>query len=357
MVDTVPRDVRVSNPQANTGDWDMSLITTADAVFQGGGVKGLAEVGAILEFADHGDVAIEQWVNLAGTSAGAIIAAYLATGHTTEQLSDLIQGMPVKSFEDWGSGGAVIGGALNLARCHGLAHGEAFRSWFDGELGGATCGSVRRQDVGPDKANDAYRLRLIATDTTQHKMLVLPNDLAFYRVLGSTRPIDPDEFLISNAVRMSMSIPFFFQPVILESIETGEPCTIVDGGVLSNFPVWLFDVPDRDPVRPTFGFHLTGGKDLGGPLEQIAEDFWPVGLGANIFHTASDAWDQRFVSESTIVRTCTIDVDPDIGTTDFALSDTAKQTLLKNGRDAAESFLDHFNPHAYRNTYGRQLAL
>jgi NTE family protein len=154
-----------------------------------------------------------------------------------------------------------------------------------------------------------------------------------------------------------MSIPFFFQPVVLESVETGEQCTIVDGGVLSNFPVWLFDVSDRDPVRPTFGFHLDGGKALGGPLERIADHVWPVELGANIFRSACDAWDKRFMSDSTIARTCTIKVDPGIGTTDFALSAEQKQTLLENGRDAATEFLKGFDPTKYRNTYGKHLNL
>src|SRR5437763_1760515 len=65
---------------------------------------------------------------------------------------------------------------------------------------------------------------------------------------------------------MSMSIPFFFQPIELELLisDDGTPLkrpvrsTIVDGGTVSNFPVWLFDSPS--PTRPTFGFTLTGGS-------------------------------------------------------------------------------------------------
>lgn len=91
----------------------MAVITAADGVFQGGGVKGLAEVGAVLEFADHGDVAVTEWVNLADTSAGAIIAAYLATDHSPTDLRHLLNDIPYQSFEDWGPGGKAIGGTLN----------------------------------------------------------------------------------------------------------------------------------------------------------------------------------------------------------------------------------------------------
>ena len=337
----------------------MAKITKADGVFQGGGVKGLALVGAVLGFADHGDVAVQEWVNLAGTSAGSIIAAYLATDHSPKDLELLLSDIPFKSFEDWGRGGEILGGGWNLARHHGLAHGEAFRSWFDGKIDGKTFADVRRKDPGPDKSgdnNNPFRLRLIATDTTQRKMLVLPGDLADYKIPGTDQPIDPDSFPIANAVRMSMSIPYFFQPVLLEAKETGELCTIVDGGVLSNFPVWLFDVPDHDPIRPTFGFHLTGGRAAGEGLEEIVTSLgWPVKLGVDMFCTTRDAWDKRFMSESTVVRTCSVPAG-DIRSTDFDLTESQRKQLLRSGHDAAADFLNGFELDQYRNTYGRPLA-
>jgi hypothetical protein len=85
------------------------------------------------------------------------------------------------------------------------------------------------------------------------------------------------------------------------------------------------------------------------------EKFWPAELAANMFRTASDAWDERFMSQSTIVRTCTVNAG-DIGTTDFNLTEAQKQQLLSNGREAATNFLDSFDPGKYRNTYGRPLA-
>ena len=49
----------------------------ADAVFEGGGVKGIGLVGAVAFAEEKG----YRWVNLAGTSAGAIVAALLAAGY------------------------------------------------------------------------------------------------------------------------------------------------------------------------------------------------------------------------------------------------------------------------------------
>jgi NTE family protein len=321
-------------------------IHEADAVFQGGGVKGLALIGALLEFADRG---CDTWVNVAGTSAGAIIAAYLACGHSPADAERLLRSTPYRSFEDWGRGGEVLGGGWNLIRHHGLARGERFRAWFDEQVNGATFAAVCGEDL------TRSRLKLIAADVTRQEMLVLPEDLRRYRMPGTDAPIDPLAFRVADAVRMSMSIPYFFQPVELVHDATGITSTIVDGGVLSNFPVWLFDV-DREARRPTFGFRLRGGQGVGDGLQHVADSLgWPVELGMNIFHTASDAWDKRFMSHSSRVRSFSIDAGS-VGTTDFGITREQQDWLVTSGRTCAAEFLDRFRPEDYVNTYGHGLA-
>lgn len=322
----------------------MASTEQADGVFQGGGVKGIALVGALIGFAERGWT---DWVNVAGTSAGSIIASFLACGHDAEDLEKLLRETPYPKFEDFGSGGEVIGGVLNLVRNHGLAHGEYFHRWFLEQTDEKTFGDVKAE---------GRTLKLIAADVTHRELLVLPDDLAAYRQPGGTEPIDPDSFRIADAARMSMSIPFFFQPVELVRIETGKPATIVDGGMLSNFPIWLFDVQDRDALRPTFGFRLVGGKGVGGGMQAVVDGLgWPVRLGADMFHTAMEAWDKRFMSHSTYVRTCAVSAG-DVGTTDFNVTPAQQDWLVESGKKAAADFLDAFKPLSYVNTYGRRLA-
>jgi NTE family protein len=302
----------------------MSSSHEADGVFQGGGVKGIALGGALEEFADsarHPDNYVDTWIQLAGTSAGAIIAAYLACGHSAAETAKLIEQTDFTQFEDWGPGGELLGGAINLVLHHGLAHGRVFLEWFRKHTDEKTFGDIERA---------GRKLKLIATDITRREMLVLPDALVNYRICKSSAPIDPSSFAVADAVRMSMSIPYFFQPVELIHDETGLPSTIVDGGVLSNFPVWIFDVGDHDPERPTFGFKLIGGKGVGGGLEKIVRAFgWPVQMGVDIFHTATDAWDAYWVSHSTYVRTCAVSAG-DIGTTDFELTAAQRQQAGMN---------------------------
>lgn len=253
-------------------------------------------------------------------------------------------------FED--PPGGRLGGAANMLTHHGYARGDVFEHWFDEQLDHATFATVSKTpEGGPDRD---WRLKLIAVDVTKRRLLVLPEDLKDYRLPTGGGLIDPPAFPISRAARMSMSIPYFFEPVALVH-QDGTDCVIIDGGTLSNFPVWLFDVDParagRTPVRPTFGFTLKGGRGFGAHpalLEKATP--WPLRFAFDIFHTAQDAWDTRFVSHSTCVRTVAVDA-ADVATTEFNLSAERQQMLLTNGRTAAREFLDDFSLDTYLNTF------
>jgi NTE family protein len=334
----------------------MDWITEADGVFRGGGVKGLALAGALCGFAEHPTKPVTTWKNVAGASAGAIIACYLATGHDSQQMVDLLQETNFRKFADFPLHSELAGGIEFLFE-HGLARGDAFEHWFDEVLEEATFASVRK----PDEAGQGpqWSLKLIACDVTSRSLLVLPDDLVNYKQPGRSTLIDPDEFKISRAARMSMSIPYFFRPIELEH-KNGTTSTIVDGGTLSNFPVWIFDVDPavagRPPTRPTFGFTLTGGHGVGGNLSHLRDvTAWGIRFAFDIFHTAQEAWDARFVSHSTRVRTITVDA-ADVSTTEFDLSPERQQLLIANGRAAANAFLETFELDDYLNTFHATLA-
>ncbi len=102
--------------------------------------------------------------------------------------------------------------------------------------------------------------------------------------------------------------------------ETKLTSTVVDGDVLSNFPVWIFEVEDRDASRPTFGFKLVGGRTAGSSFAGITHALgWPVEMRADIYHTTCEASDRFWVSHATFVRTCAISASG-IATTDFNLA-------------------------------------
>ena len=69
----------------------------ADAVFEGGGVKGIAFAGAIQAAEEAG---VKEWKNIAGTSAGAITAALLAVGYTAAEIRAALEDTEYARFAD-----------------------------------------------------------------------------------------------------------------------------------------------------------------------------------------------------------------------------------------------------------------
>jgi NTE family protein len=187
--------------------------------------------------------------NVAGTSAGAIVAVLSAAGYRTSELLDIILSLDYSKFQDkgWEDRLSLIGSCASIMLDQGIYEGEAFRLWIENRLsakGVRTFGDLIHPAYA-DQPRYRYRAQVIASDVTERRLLVLPQDA---ERLG----IAPDELNVALAVRMSMSIPIFFEPVRFRNPQTGTEHLIVDGGMLSNFPIWIFDV-DGEPEWPTYG--------------------------------------------------------------------------------------------------------
>ncbi len=183
---------------------------------------------------------------------------------------------------------------------------------------------VRREDAEP---RFRHKLQVIASDLTERRLLVLPRDAG---LLG----VEPDDLDVALAVRMSMSIPVFFEPVRFENPKTGREHLIVDGGMLSSFPVWLFDAPE--PLRPTFGLKLVE-PDPRAPLAPEAPGV--LGYLRSLVDTMMEAHDRLYLEEHDFARTIPIET-LGVRTTEFGLSAKKAARLHESGRLAAERFLD-----------------
>lgn len=300
----------------------------ADAVFEGGGAKGIGHLGA-LAYAESIGI---RWVNVAGTSAGAITAALVAAGYTAVEMDAIMTEIDFSRFKDEGLVDRVplLGKVISLVAEKGIYEGDYFEATLADYL-------ARRQVhtfedlVIPEYAGDAryrYRLRVVASDVSRGKMLVLPQDIRDY---GQ----EPDNLSVARALRMSMSLPFIFEPPREKLPTSGENCYIVDGGLLSNYPVHLFD-EEGAPSWPTFGFNL---REPGEARPVRTRIRGPVTLGLAIFNTMFSAMDRRYVEERNWDRTIGI---PTLGvsTTDFALSPARRRALHDSGYQAASRFFE-----------------
>ena len=323
-----------------TNDYEHNV----DLVCEGGGVKGIGLAGAYAVLDERG----YKPQNVAGTSAGAITAALIAAGYSSAELKEIIFGLDYRRFEDksWEDHIPVLGTPLSILIEEGIYKGDEFLAWMRGLLAAKnvhTFADLKTEFTDPKYTS---RLQVIASDVTARQLLVLPRDAA---VLG----FDPDALEVALAVRMSMSIPIFFEPVRVKD-QAKKEHVIVDGGMLSNFPVWLFDCEDQEvPDWPTFGLMLVEpdpktpiGERIPKPESAPRGVQGLVALISGMVHTMMEAHDRLYLEKAQYARTISI---PTLGvhTTEFDITPERTQALYESGRSAAEKFLETWNFEAY----------
>jgi NTE family protein len=365
-----------------------------DLVFEGGGAKGMVFVGAYGEFVQRG----HSFGRLLGTSAGAITAVLLAAGYSTEELQEslnekengksvfagfmgppppftqadirasaireLLRNINIKFVPD------AIENRVEDAIAESLAENERFRhlfafverggwyaadrfvSWLETKLNsGPWKGGKRkfsRMTLTQFFAETAVHFSVVASDTTAGRLLVL-NHL--------TSPDCP----VVWAVRMSMSIPLVWDEVIwdkswgayLERDMSGH--AIVDGGLLSNFPIELL-ISDEPQVT-----RLMGPKGTNPVLGLLIDESLPViatrgkrGLLVDVNVKPGELRTvQRLIRLANIVTTAhdkmVIEEFEHLvvrlpaqgyGTTEFDMSDARRSALVEAGRRAMAAHFD-----------------
>jgi NTE family protein len=365
-----------------------------DLVFEGGGAKGMVFVGAYEEFAQRG----HSFGRLLGTSAGAITAVLLAAGYTPQEMLSalnerengksvfvgfmgdpppftdeeirqsairtLLRNINMKFLPDLLENRLDDSIAELLARNLDTRHffafverggwyaAERFISWLQAKLdSGAWKTGVRKfshTTLAQFFAETQADLSVVASDTTDGRLLVL-NHL--------TSPNCP----VVWAVRMSMSIPLLWNEVIwdkdwgtyLDRDMTDH--AIVDGGMLSNFPIELF-ISDEPQVT-----RLMGPKGTNPVLGLLIDESLPVtktdrtkGLLVDInvkpgelktvqrlsrlVNTVTTAHDKMVIEEfnDLIVRLPA----QGYGTTEFDMSEERRNALVEAGRQAMADYFD-----------------
>lgn len=311
----------------------------ADLVLEGGGVKAIALVGAINYAESQG----YHWNNIAGTSAGALVGALVAAGYTGNALKDMVLNMDFAALCDKRliQRLPIVGSAAAVGLYMGLCRGQALEAWIRDIMhskGVRTFGDLKVYDEHNPRYR--YRLQVIASDLTRGRMLVLPDDIRSYG-------LDPDRMEVAQAIRMSTSIPFFYEPVVLRYGRlTQKRSYIVDGGVLSNYPIWLFDCPrHRAPRWPTIGLRLVDPR--AGHPNKIKG---PLSLFTALFSTMLEAHDARHIKEAHFVRTIAINT-LGVRTVDFNIPTATRLRLYESGVSAAKAFLKTWNFEAYKSRY------
>ena len=368
-----------------------------DLVMEGGGVLGVALVGYTYVLEEMGI----RFLRVGGTSAGSINAVLVAgLGAPAERKSEKIvkelANLDLWTFVDgdqdvrnfvqtlvrnpgfFGIGFRGLQVIDSLFAQLGLNPGEAFYDWLSGLLARERVGTTRGlrermaqfppglrtregDELGPGRV--VPYLALVAADVSTQTKVEFPKMTPLYWR-------DPDDVDPALYVRASMSIPYFFYPLRVKNVPQGreavarwrklasyeeeppEACTLVDGGIMSNFPIDLFHLPEKVPAAPTFG------AKLGTDQRRSAEIDSPQRLGAAVFRSASHTLDYDFIKRNPDYRKLVsyIDTGPH-GWLDFDMDDEAKIDLFVRGAREAAEFLSTFDWEGYKDLRRRKKEL
>ena len=307
--------MRTAKPQTR-------FFQTCFGVFQGGGCRGAAFVGAIEEAKARG----VEFAGVAGASAGSIVAALLGAGATPEYMRNALKGLvfpdllepPDLPAREMASIGERIALFLALGRMpeaaqiwkfHGLYSSAGLEKWMN----------LRLAELLP--AKPPIKFHDLPTPTYVIAADIFTNDVKTF----SSFETETDD--VAFAVRCSCSIPGFFQPVIGRYI---------DGGVLSNLPSFVFSRPEFDQSRPlanrVLAFTLAQ-KRSADTQPQTRSDLFRATV--NTVVDGASAIQTRLIQSVHEIR---IDTG-EIQATDFDKMDEKKTNwLIEQGGKAADAF-------------------
>jgi len=297
-----------------------------DLVCEGGGVRGIGVVGAVDALAEAG----YRFPRVAGSSAGAIVASLVAAlqvaGEPMTRLGEVMRSIDYRKFLDPGLIGRLplIGGGLSLLLSDGVYRGaylEQLLAGLLGELGVRTFGDLR---TGEEPEQFAWSLVVTASDLSRRRLVRIPWDLDSYG-------IDPDGFSVARAVHASSAIPYVFEPVRVGG------ATWVDGGLLSSFPVELFD--RAEPRWPTFGIRLSARPGIP-PTHPV---HGPVSLGIAAIETLVSNQDNAYVDDPCTVRRTIFVPANDVSPIGFDITAEQREALYQRGLQAGQQFLTTWN--------------
>ena len=279
-------------------------------VFEGGGVKGIAYIGAI-EVLSEMDI-LNGIERVAGNSAGAITACLLALRYSAAEINKIVFEMDFKSFEDDKS-------YRRVKSKYGLYAGDTFLEWMtDLVVKKGFKAKATFKDLHQKKCRE---LKVYATDLYTKSL----QEFSFEKT--------PDA-IVAEAIRASMSIPLFFKAWKFSNKRPNDHL-YVDGGVLLNFPINAFDKNTAENNR-TIGLRLDnisektevnafGYKDL--------KEYTKV-----LFETMLVAQTVIFEEDqAAIKRTIRID-DMGISATNFDLTVAEKNALIEKGKKATVAY-------------------
>lgn len=327
-----------------------------DVALGGGGVRGVALVGALRALDDAGYRVVRVLGSSAGAVVGAFVAALVAAGQPMRRLSELMDAFDPRRLAEPTLLGRVplVGEPLSLLVDQTIYRGGYLRSFVTehlAALGVRTFADLALPTSGPEAGpsldlapSQRFRLAVTVTDLTLRREAVLPWDLPQYG-------LEPASFSVADAVIASAAIPFLFPSARIPGRDGAS--VVVDGGVMDDLPIGTLDATTpRPPPRPTWAISVGGlpSQDRRSPGNPVAEAIALVETllaGGEARHIADPCTAERVIAIAA----------GGISPLDFDLSSAQRDTLMAAGRAAASNFLAHWDFDTWLARCGQQPAI
>lgn len=327
-------------------------------VFEGGGVKGIAYVGALEVLQEEG--ILQNVKRVAGTSAGAMMAVLVGLRYTADEVKEILWDLNFKKFMDSSFG--IVRDTKRLLEEFGWYKGDYFRNLM---------ADLIKRKTG----NGEITFNQLADMNKFRKIYLVGANLSTGTSETFCHGDDYGGMKIADAARISMSIPLFFASVKEKGQENQ---FYVDGGLLDNYSIKTFDRENfvydklrnirrtdyydkfnkKKSIKPqlegnpyiynkeTLGFRLDAKEDISMYLNHKATirnkitSFFTyskalvttlIDFQDNV-HLHSDDWQRTIYIDTLGVRAI-----------DFDISDIKKQKLVESGRQYTEEYLKWYN--------------
>lgn len=328
----------------------ITLCSTAHAqytnlVFEGAGIRGVAYAGIIQELEQKH--MLKEVKRVGGTSAGAIAALTLSLGYSGKEIEDIIYKTRMQQFNDGRF--FFAGGLSRMNKRYGWYRGKAFTRWLEKIIDHKTGNA----DITFRQLHDRNFRDLIVTGTSLNNQKLVIFSVATY----------PD-MKVKDAVRISMSIPLYFEAVRIDSAgrvidsrkAKGGYDIMVDGGFTGNFPIFLFDSTAAGTTQ-----RISNGHTLGFRIDtpqQIDYDAGRNGLAPVPIRRFKNYMGACYTFVIENLNRCTLTDDDwkrtvsissgTVGPKIRKLSIEEKDMLMNNGRQALRQYLqEHEQPPAF----------
>lgn len=236
-------------------------------VFKGGGVRGVAYLGALKYLYENG--LMRSVERTAGTSAGAITATVLALNFQSfDEIKTISDSLDYRKVPAEGSLNVeheklikvnphalkklslgIFGNlqcSVRLIQEKGWYSSEYLYTWIKSVIAG--------QFIAPKESytfRDFREASLHVGNRTFFDLFITGTDISNRTSRVFSYETTPD-MEVALAVRISMSIPLFFESIPYQYPGTSEPQFYADGGVMWNYPIGIFD-------DPKYGRRLSNG--------------------------------------------------------------------------------------------------